>query len=411
MNRKLNRWTYAVVGVIVLILAGLVYAWSVFSSPIAAYFSEWTKAQLSLTFTICMGFFCLGGLAGGMLANKINTKVSVWISAVLFFIGFFIASKSNSLAMLYIGYGMFGGFASGYVYNVVMSTVLGWFPDKQGLVSGVLLMGFGIGSFIIGKVYQAATPAGAGVDAWRNSFFVFGIVLLVVLAVSGLIFVKPTAEDLAGIKTENKAGKSGKKEGGLEATPGEMLKTSAFWLYFVWAILLSAAGLALISQASGVATEVGPTIDPGTIATVVGLISVFNGIGRLIFGGLFDKLGRAKTMTVITVAFILSVGVVLLALTQKSFGLIVAGFICTGFSYGGINPTNSAFISSFFGRKNYPVNFSIINMNLLISSFGGTIAGALYDASGSFVSTFVMMIGAAVVALLCNFFIKSPKAS
>ncbi|PNV60694.1 MFS transporter [Clostridium sp. chh4-2] len=411
MNRKLNRWTYAVVGIIVLLLAGLVYAWSVFSSPIAAYFSDWTKAQLSLTFTICMGFFCLGGLFGGLLSNKIKTKVGVWISAVLFFVGFFIASKSGSPSTLYIGYGMFCGFASGFVYNMVMSTVLGWFPDKQGLVSGLLLMGFGIGSFIIGKVYQAATPAGPGIDAWRNSFFVFGVVLLVVLVVSSFFFVKPTAEDLAGIKVDSGAGKAKKNESGLEATPSEMLKTSAFWLYFVWAILLSAAGLALISQASGVATEVGPDVNPGTIATVVGLISVFNGIGRLIFGGLFDKIGRAKTMTVITVAFILSVGVVLIALTQKNFGLIVAGFICTGFSYGGINPTNSAFISAFFGRKNYPVNFSIINMNLLISSFGGTIAGALYDASGSFVSTFMLMIGAAVVALLCNFMIRSPKAA
>ena len=59
MNKKMNRWTYAVVGVIVLLLAGLVYAWSVISSPVAAYFTEWTKAQLSLTFTICMGFFCV----------------------------------------------------------------------------------------------------------------------------------------------------------------------------------------------------------------------------------------------------------------------------------------------------------------------------------------------------------------
>ncbi|MBT9776633.1 MFS transporter [Clostridium sp. MCC353] len=409
MNKKLNRWVYAVVGVIVLLLAGLVYAWSVFSSPIAAYFSEWTKAQLSLTFTICMGFFCVGGLAGGLLSNKINTKVGVWISAALFFIGFFIASKSGSPATLYIGYGMFCGFASGFVYNMVMSTVLGWFPDKQGLISGVLLMGFGFGSFIIGKVYQAATPAGPGIDVWRNSFFVFGIVLLVVLGVSGFFFVKPTPADLAGIKVENGSGKEKKKEAGLEATPGEMLRTSAFWLYFVWAILLSAAGLALISQASGVATEVGPNVDPGTIATVVGLISVFNGIGRLIFGGLFDKMGRSKTMAIITVAFIVSVGVVLIALTQKNFGLIIAGFICTGFSYGGINPTNSAFISAFFGRKNYPVNFSIINMNLLISSFGGTIAGALYDASGSFVSTFILMIAAAAAALVCSVLIKSPK--
>ncbi len=185
MNKKMNRWTYAVVGVIVLLLAGLVYAWSVISSPVAAYFTEWTKAQLSLTFTICMGFFCVGGFVGGLLNGKINVKFSVWASALFFFLGFLIASRANSTSVLYLGYGVFCGFASGLVYNAVMSTMLGWFPDKQGMVSGILLFGFGFSSFLVGKVYQAVTPSGEGVTAWRNTFFMFGILLLVVIAVCG----------------------------------------------------------------------------------------------------------------------------------------------------------------------------------------------------------------------------------
>lgn len=337
MNKKMNRWTYAVVGVIVLLLAGLVYAWSVFSSPIAAYFSDWTKAQLSLTFTICMAFFCVGGFVGGLLAGKVDVKINVWASAVLFFVGFFLASKSTSTTMLYLGYGVLGGFASGLVYNAVMSTVSRWFPDKPGLISGILLMGFGFGSFFVGKIYQAMTPAGPGIDAWRNTFFIFGIVLLVVIAVCGMFFVKPTAEDLAEIKVE-KAG--GKKSGsaGSEMTPMEMLKTTSFWIYFIWAILLSAAGLALISQASGVAMEVGPGVDPSTIATVVGLISICNGIGRVVFGGLFDKIGRGKTMSLISICFVVSVGVLVLALTQKNFMLIVVGFIWHRFFLWRCNP-------------------------------------------------------------------------
>lgn len=409
MNKKMNRWIYAVVGMAVLLLAGLVYAWSVMSSPIAQYFSDWTKAQLSLTFTICMGFFCVGGFVGGLLAGKINVKLNVWASAVIFFVGFFIASRSNSTTMLYFGYGVLCGFASGLVYNAVMSTILGWFPDKQGLVSGVLLMGFGFSSFFVGKIYQAVTPAGPGVDAWRNTFFMFGIILLVVLGICGFFFVKVTPEDLAALKIDTGNGGKAKKADGVEATPAEMMRHPSFWLYFAWAILLSAAGLALISQASGVATEVGPDVDPGTIATVVGLISICNGFGRLVFGGLYDRVGRMVTMTLINLSFIISVSIIILALTQKSFTLIVVGFICTGFSYGGVNPMNSAVIRSFYGSKNYPVNFSIINMNLLVSSFGSTIAGMLYDRSGSFVSTFVAMIAAAVVALVCNILIRAPK--
>lgn len=88
MKLKLNRWIYAAVGVIVLLFAGLVYAWSVLASPIAAEFTQWSQAQLSLTFTICMTLFCLGGFVGGLLSGKINVKIKVWAAAVLFFTAF-----------------------------------------------------------------------------------------------------------------------------------------------------------------------------------------------------------------------------------------------------------------------------------------------------------------------------------
>ena len=178
-----KRWIYAVTGTVILLFAGLVYAWSVIASPLIAYFTEWNKAQISLTFTICMSFFCLGGLIGGILSKKISIRTNLWISGILFLAGFFLASKTNNLTMLYVGYGVLCGFASGFVYNGIMSCVTRWYSDKPGLISGILLMGFGIGSFIIGKVYQAVTPAGVGMEVWRNSFFVFGVLLFIVLVV------------------------------------------------------------------------------------------------------------------------------------------------------------------------------------------------------------------------------------
>ena len=88
MSTKNKRWIYAAVGVMVLLLAGMVYAWSVLSSPIGAYFPEWSKAQLSLTYTICMGFFCVGGFLGGLANKKINVKLHVLASGVVFFWAF-----------------------------------------------------------------------------------------------------------------------------------------------------------------------------------------------------------------------------------------------------------------------------------------------------------------------------------
>ena len=400
--KHLNRWVYAIVGVIVLLFAGLVYAWSVLSTPIAAEFTDWSKAQLSMTFTIVMIMFCIGSLLCGLLSGKLSAKMSVRIGAVLFLLGFFLASRTQSLAMLYIGFGVLCGLSSGLCYNAVMSTMVRWFPDRPGLISGVLLMGFGGGSFIIGKLYQAWTPAEIG--GWRTSFLVMGIIIFVVLAICSFFFVAPGADFVAPAA---KNGKAAVKAAGKEYKPLEMVKKPSFWLYYVWAIALSAAGLALISQASSVVWEASASQTAGAVATIVGLISICNALGRVLFGGMYDKYGRSLSMQLVNILFIVTSGVLILALTAKSVVVVIIGFILGGLAYSGITPTNSAFCRSYFGPANYPVNFSLINSNLIFASFGSTISGALFDASGSYNATFFLIIGLAVVGILCSLAISA----
>ena len=400
--KHLNRWVYAIVGVIVLLFAGLVYAWSVLSTPIAAEFTDWSKAQLSMTFTIVMIMFCIGSLLCGLLTGKLSAKMAVRIGAVLFLLGFFLASRTQSLAMLYIGFGVLCGLSSGLCYNAVMSTMVRWFPDRPGLISGVLLMGFGGGSFIIGKLYQAWTPVEIG--GWRASFLVMGIIIFVVLAICSFFFVAPGADFVAPAAKNSKAAV---KIAGKEYKPLEMVKKPSFWLYYVWAIALSAAGLALISQASGVVWEASASQTAGAVATIVGLISICNALGRVLFGGMYDKYGRSLSMQLVNILFIITSGVLILALAAKSVVVVIIGFILGGLAYSGITPTNSAFCRAYFGPVNYPVNFSLINSNLIFASFGSTISGALFDASGSYNATFFLIIGLAVVGILCSLAISA----
>ena len=400
--KHLNRWVYAIVGVIVLLFAGLVYAWSVLSTPIAAEFADWSKAQLSMTFTIVMIMFCIGSLLCGLLTGKLSAKMAVRIGAVLFLLGFFLASRTQSLAMLYIGFGVLCGLSSGLCYNAVMSTMVRWFPDRPGLISGVLLMGFGGGSFIIGKLYQAWTLVEIG--GWRASFLVMGIIIFVVLAICSFFFVAPGADFVAPAAKNSKAAV---KIAGKEYKPLEMVKKPSFWLYYVWAIALSAAGLALISQASGVVWEASASQTAGAVATIVGLISICNALGRVLFGGMYDKYGRSLSMQLVNILFIITSGVLILALAAKSVVVVIIGFILGGLAYSGITPTNSAFCRAYFGPANYPVNFSLINSNLIFASFGSTVSGALFDASGSYNVTFFLIIGLAVVGILCSLAISA----
>ena len=383
--KNLNRWVYAIIGVITLLLAGLVYAWSVMSKSIGASRPDWTAAQLSMTFTMVMAFFCIGCLIAGMMAKKVSPKIYIILSGILFLAGFMLASTTGaSPATLYLGFGILCGLGAGFAYNAVMSTMSLWFPDKQGLISGILLMGFGLSSFIIGKVFAAVTPSD-GTDKWQATFRVLGIIIVIVMVICSFFFVKPEAGYNPG---------AGSAKAKAVREP---------------AILVSAAGLALVSQASGIASQVGTTVSDGNIATVVGLISIFNGIGRVIFGGLFDKKGYRFTMILDMIIFIVAALILVLALVSGNFAFIVIGFVVGGLAYGGVTPTNSAIISDFFGRENYSMNFSLINTNLLIASFASTIAGKLYDASGSFMTTIFMMIIVTVLGFIVSFGVRRPK--
>ena len=300
--------------------------------------------------------------------------------------------------MLYVGFGVVCGLASGFSYNAVLGTVGAWFPDKQGLVSGILLMGFGLSSFLIGKLYQRFTPVTVG--SWRRSFVVLGIITAVLVAACGFLLRRPGTDFTPPPAAKKKRYVNPVAE---ELGTAAMLRRPAFWLYYLWAVLLSAAGLALVSQSTSIAREIGRTVSPGGITTAVGMISLANAAGRVVLGGLFDRLGRSRTMQLVGGIFLLTGLVLIGALKLGSFPLLIAGFLLGGMAYGGVTPANAAFVSSYYGMRHYAVNLSVVVTNLLFASFGSTIAGALYDATGSYLSTDAMILVLAVLSAAVSF--------
>lgn len=400
-----NRWKYVIIGVIVLLLAGLVYTWTVMSKTIGAEHSDWSAAQLSLTFTLVMAFFCIGGLVAGILSKRISPKLLMLASAVLFVIGFFVASLTGaSPVMLYLGFGVLCGLGSGFAYNSVISTMSAWFPDKQGLISGILLMGFGFSAFLIGKVFAAAAPP-TGDDTWKTVFRILGVLILVVFVICSFFFVRPGAD----FKPPAAAKKKAVREPACDISTGEMVRRPAFWFIFLWAVFASSSGLALVSQASGITGQTAPDMNAGTVATVVGLISILNGIGRVIFGTIFDKKGFRLTIILDTIVFLIAAVIIMTSLRSGSATLLVVGFIVGGLAYGGIMPVNAAIVRDFFGGTWYPTNFSLITLNLLPASFASTLAGKLYDMTGTYVTITVMMMIATVISFVLFLMIRRPE--
>jgi OFA family oxalate/formate antiporter-like MFS transporter len=202
--------------------------------------------------------------------------------------------------------------------------------------------------------------------------------------------------------------KKGHREPACDIPPSQMLRTSSFWLYYVWVALLTGAGLILIGQASGIAEEVGRGLSGNTIATVVGMISITNAIGRICNGTVFDRYGYHGTMTMVLSTFAFSAVMMLMAYQTGFFPLLVIGFMTGGFAYGAFCSTSPALMSDFYGRTWYSINFSIIPTNTLFTSFATVIAGRLYDSTNSFYSSILLLFAFVIASVFLAFVIRRP---
>ena len=424
MNKTLPRTVYAVMGVIVMLFAGLVYAWTTFSKPLT---NIWSQGSLTWTSTIVMAFYCIGALLGGILQKRgVNLRFNLILSAVLMLAGFliagFVGNATESIIVIYIGFGALGGFGAGMAYNAVLSAVGGWYPDKQGFISGVLLMGFGISAFLMGLLYASMVDQmdGNGGTPWYILFLAIGIGCFVFIFIGAFIIKKPGPGFVAPAPKKEKKNKNSTAPYE-DVETSKMLKRTSFWLMFIWAILTSVAGLAVVFLGTPIATAAVPALNnnPGLLAIIVGLISIFNGIGRIIFGALFDKAGYKLTLVIVCIMFIISMGIIILAMVTGSQVVLIIAYIVTGLSYGGVTPSQSAFVNKFYGAKYYAVNMPLMTMNLLIASFGTKLVQAVQSGlmDGGMTNAGAYMIVLAGVAAICviagivALFIKKPKVA
>lgn len=141
--------------------------------------------------------------------------------------------------------------------------------------------------------------------------------------------------------------------------------------------------------------------------TLVGVLAICNGLGRIITGSLFDYLGRKKTMLIATVFTIVAAGTTLFVIIG-SLPVCIIGLCLTGLSYGSCPTMVSAFVSSFYGHKHFATNFSIMNCNLICASFMATACASLLNLFGSYIAPFVLLLTLAVAALILNLSLKRP---
>jgi len=406
MKNKQNlsvRWAYLVIGVVAMLFAGVLYAWSVLKSPLIAEFA-WKASPLALNFTLAMSFFCIGGLLGAQISKRAGHRLALAASGVLSAAGFMLtaALRGGSVAMLYISYGVLAGTGIGIAYNVVIATVSAWFPDKKGLCSGCLMMGFGASALVLGNAADALFKSSLG---WRMTYVILGAAICAVIILSGLLLKKPASDTVfpqpKAVKTANTENFERR-----DYTSGQMLRRPSFWMAFICISFLAAVGSSVISFAKDLALSVNA---PEALAvSLVGVLSVCNGIGRILTGALFDSIGRRKTMLCANVLTICAATVTLLAVMFGSLPVCIAGLCLTGLSYGACPTITSAFTSSFFGMKYFSTNMAFMTFTVMGGSLIATVSNKVLEVTGGYPATFIMLLALTFVALILNIFIRKP---
>ncbi|PMC39125.1 MFS transporter [Bacillus sp. UMB0899] len=402
MKKTKNRWLIAASAVGIHISIGSVYAWSNFTNPLMDEFG-WSASQVQLTFSIAILFLGLSAAFLGHFVEKYGPRAAGLLAAGFFgagIIGSGFAVSLGSLPFLYVTYGVLGGIGLGVGYIAPVSTLVKWFPDRRGLATGLAIMGFGFAAAIASPVMEGLINS----VGTANTFYILGVSYFIIMTLSSLYLEKPAADwKPRGLEDKIKSGKTRIKEDLSQLTANEAVKTTRF--YYLWFMLFInvTCGIAILSAAKPLAEEsIGLTT--AEAATLVGILGIFNGLGRLGWASISDYIGRPNTYTTF---FVLQIALfALLPHTTEAFlfqVMLAVVYTC----YGGGFAAIPAYIGDLFGTK----QLGAIHGYILTAWAAAGLAGPMFaawmkDTTGSYGTSLTFFSGLFVIALVVSLLIR-----
>ncbi|MDB9894426.1 OFA family MFS transporter [Reinekea sp.] len=396
-----NRWLIAASAVGVHASIGSVYAFSVFKKPLGQLIDTATNNEIAMTFSLAIFFLGMAAAIMGHFVERHGPRKAGMLAASFFGGGMLIAGLGayiQNLYVIWLGYGVLGGIGLGIGYITPVSTLVKWFPDRRGLATGLAIMGFGFGAMIGAPVFnyiiETFTVAGGGI---AYTWFIMGLVYLVVMFASASYLERPPQGWLpAGMQAAVDAGERTVTQDLSQLMANEAIKKAPFYGLWIMMFINISCGLGVIYSASPLAQEtMGLTATQA--ATMVGLMSLFNGLGRIGWASFSDVIGRGNTymafFLIQIVAFILLPNLTSLV----AFQIVVFTILSC---YGGGFATLPAFIGDLFGTKELgAIHGYILTAWAFAGLAGPQINAYLHTVTGSYEATLYIFSGAFVVAL------------
>ncbi|RSK37448.1 L-lactate MFS transporter [Hymenobacter metallilatus] len=432
-----NRWLVPPAALAVHLAIGQAYAFSVFKKPLGALISgnpdapaptDWTPGQLGVIFSIAIVLLGLSAAVFGKWLERVGPRKAMLASALCFGGGFFIAALGvhlHNIWLVYFGYGFVGGIGLGIGYISPVSTLIKWFPDRKGVATGMAIMGFGggamIGSPLAVTLMDHFKAAGTGSLGVAATFLAMGLIYLLFMQF-GVWTIRVPADDW------KPAGYTPPTDHNALITTGNVtadnaIKTPQFWLLWVVLCMNVTAGIGVLETASPLIQETfsdaalgtGRGVTAAAAAGFVGLLSLFNLLGRFFWSSASDKLGRKTTY-----AIYFGLGILLYALVptlgagaQLTLFVVVSCIILT--MYGGGFATIPAYLSDLFGKLQVgAIHGRLLTAWSTAGVLGPVIVNYLHTnaksngltGAAAYQSVFYTMAGLLVVGLIANFLVR-----
>ena len=414
-----NRWVQLGASLVAMIMiANLQYSWTLFVKPIQAA-TGWKLSEISAAFTLFILFQTWVQPLDGWLIDRLGPRLFITVAGVLCGAGWAYMGSATTLPQLYAAY-MLAGVGAALVYSGSIGSALKWFPDRRGLAAGIMAAGFGGGTALfIPVIARLIRTSGYG-----SAFFWTGLFQGIVIVVVAQLLRHPATDMLKAAVVKSGSTTSTAAERGVGApgvndvrgvgapakrfrgagAPGvndvhfttwEMLRTPHFYALYVMFVMMATGGLLVTAQAGPVATSWGISLAALTLATTLSPIA--NGLSRISWGWVSDRLGREMTMMI---AFSLQAICLVLVLTigRLSGGLFTLSLVLVFFTWGEVFSLFPAITADYFGSRYATSNYGFVySAKGVASILGGVVAALLYERFGSWTACFY---GSAALALL-----------
>ena len=349
-----SRVRHVIVAMLMQIVVTVVYSWSVFRPPLTALYG-WSKAQTIAPNRYSLLFVAVGAVVGGLWQDKRGPRLVASVGGTLLALGSVLSIFfGDSVTGLVLGYGVIGGFGGGFVYVTPIANLVKWFPDKRGMMVGLAVMGSGVSSLFWGPLMEASIghDATAYHTTIPRTFMLMAAIFLVVLVGLAQLYKVPAPDwKPAGWNPPLEAAHT-------KATAMQMLSTWQF--YVLWGVFFlgTSVGTTVIGQASPLIQEVAGKNLAFPVGLAIGLMGICNGVGRLTWGSVSDRLGRKYTLLAMS-AMSLAACLGFLR-TASSFWDVIAGICLAAFAYGGYLALMPAFSADFFGHAHVGGNYGLL---------------------------------------------------